>query len=266
MPPTSPIRGPDKVGFPIAPRTGTESVRPHRENAPGPASPQARKNTPGSPSPAKRDATGTADTAESDPSPGRGLDPLARWIAVVGGAGYAPVAPGTMGSLVAALAFAGAVDAAASSGPVVAAMGLGLAIVVTFALGTWASGRAERLFGRHDDGRIVVDEVVGQWLTLAPIVPFLGVLDSFSLGLAVVTGFVAFRVFDVWKPGAVRWAERRFEGGLGVMADDVVAGVYGALLVVLPLGLFLRDRAIHASAVGALGTIGTGFVVGEAPA
>lgn len=191
---------------------------------------------------------------------------------MVGGAGYAPVAPGTMGSLVAALAFAGAVEAAASSGPAVVAVGLGLAIVVTFALGTWASGRAERLLGRHDDGRIVVDEVVGQWLTLAPIVPFLGVLDSFALGLAVVTGFVAFRVFDVWKPGAVRWAERRFKGGLGVMADDVVAGVYGALLVVLPLGLFLHDRALDASASGAvgaasaLGTIGTGFVVGETPA
>ena len=195
------------------------------------------------------------------------MDGLAHWIAVVGGAGYAPVAPGTMGSLVATLAFAGAAEAASSSGPVAA--GLGLAIVVTFGLGAWASGRAERLFGRHDDGRIVVDEVVGQWLTLAPIVPFLGVLDSFSLGLVVVTGFVAFRVFDVWKPGAVRWAERRFEGGFGVMADDVVAGVYGALLVVLPLGLFLHDRALDASAsgaVGTLGTIGTGFVVGEAPA
>ena len=218
------------------------------------------------------------DAVDPDSSSRRALDGLARWIAVVGGAGYAPVAPGTMGSLVAALAFAGAAEAAASTGPVVVAAGLGLAIVVTFALGTWASGRAERVFGRHDDGRIVVDEVVGQWLTLAPIVPFLGVLDSFSLGLAVVTGFVAFRVFDVWKPGAVRWAERRFEGGLGVMADDVVAGVYGALLVVLPLGLFLHDRALDAGAsgasgavgtvgaVGALGTIGTGFVVGEAPA
>lgn len=189
---------------------------------------------------------------------------------MVGGAGYAPVAPGTVGSLVAALIFAGAVQGMASSKPItplVLAVLLGLAIAVTFVLGTWASGRAERLFGRHDDGRIVVDEVVGQWIALAPLVPFLPQLDSFSLGVAVVTGFVAFRVFDIWKPGAVRWAEQRFEGGLGVMADDVVAGVYGALFGVLPAILLLRDRALGLlGAKGATGTMEMGLVVGEVAA
>ena len=63
--------------------------------------------------------------------------------------------------------------------------------------------------------------------------PGLGRDDFLELILAVVTGFVLFRLFDVWKPGAVRWAERRFKGGLGVMADDVVAGIYGAVCLVV---------------------------------
>ena len=59
--------------------------------------------------------------------------------------------------------------------------------------------------------------------------------------IEVVTAFVLFRLFDVWKPGAIRWAERRFGGGLGVMADDVVAGIYGALsLFILHVLLFER--------------------------
>ena len=62
--------------------------------------------------------------------------------------------------------------------------------------------------------------------------------SSFPFFFWVVTGFVLFRLFDITKLGAVRWAERRFEGGLGVMMDDVVAGVYAAIvLVVLHLGL-----------------------------
>ncbi len=64
---------------------------------------------------------------------------------------------------------------------------------------------------------------------------------TFPFFFEVVTGFVLFRLFDVWKPGAVRWAERRFEGGLGVMADDLVAGLYAALcLAILHLLVFER--------------------------
>ena len=194
-----PIHGPNKLGFPIAPRTGTEPA------------------------------------LSAQP-----LDGVARWIAVVGGAGLVPVAPGTVGALVAVFAF---VAATMVMRPLAVGAVLAFALVATLGLGTWASERAERIFGRHDDGRIVVDEVVGQWITLAPIVPFLRSLDSFSFGVAVVTAFVAFRLFDIWKPGAVRWAERRFDGGFGVMADDVVAGLYGALFGVLPAGFLLREFA-----------------------
>lgn len=137
------------------------------------------------------------------------------WLATVGGVGFIPVAPGTAGSVVACLIF-------------LATHGLGpVAHVVLIAgvtgLGIWASGASEVAFGRADDGRIVIDEVAGQWIALSP-----QFVLSASLPVVVVTAFVAFRVFDIWKPGPVRWAEQRFDGGLGVMADDVVAGVLAA--------------------------------------
>jgi phosphatidylglycerophosphatase A len=123
-----------------------------------------------------------------------------------------------------------------------------LSVVALCALGVWASDIAERRFGKSDDGRIVIDEVVGQLLALTPLVvlsridvlalrpqwtadPDPGAIIWFSL---VVTAFVAFRVFDIWKPGAVGWAEKRFKGGVGVMADDVVAGVLAAVVVTVP--------------------------------
>ena len=90
------------------------------------------------------------------------------------------------------------------------------------ALGVWAADLAERVYG-EDDGRIVIDEVLGQLLTLAPLLVW-GTISWRGL----VTAFVTFRVLDIWKPGPVGWAERHFEGGAGVVADDVVAGALGA--------------------------------------
>ncbi|MED5262473.1 MAG: phosphatidylglycerophosphatase A, partial [Myxococcota bacterium] len=157
------------------------------------------------------------------------------WIATVLGVGQLPVAPGTFGSLVGLALFLG-----------FSHLGVALyaiSVLALTALGVWASGIAEHHFGRKDDGRIVIDEVVGQLWLLAPLVvlaplDFLGLRSSDS-GIAgfsswcllLVTGFVLFRVLDIAKPGPVGWAERRFEGGMGVMADDVVAGAVGALLL-----------------------------------
>jgi len=107
-------------------------------------------------------------------------------------------------------------------------VGSGLFVVswlALLALGVWAADRAERIYG-EDDGRIVIDEVLGQLLTLAPLL-WWGPATFFGL----VTGFVTFRVLDIWKPGPVGWAERHFEGGLGVVADDVVAGAIGAVVM-----------------------------------
>ena len=138
-------------------------------------------------------------------------------LATAGGAGFAPVAPGTFGAAVGVALFV-ALPASA--------WGLGGVIAIVFALGCWASGEADRHWGTHDDGRIVIDEVAGQLVTLAPLLWVPSAAASLPWLLA---GFGLFRLFDIWKPGPVRWAERRFAGGVGVMADDMVAGALGAV-------------------------------------
>lgn len=117
-----------------------------------------------------------------------------------------------------------------------AALGLPLLAVTVagvIALGIWAAERAEQAYGRKDDGRIVIDEVAGQLLTLLPLVPA-GRAHAWPW---LVTGFVAFRVFDVWKPAPARWMERNLVGGLGVMMDDVMAGVLAAASLALAVGV-----------------------------
>jgi phosphatidylglycerophosphatase A len=107
--------------------------------------------------------------------------------------------------------------------------------VLLFVLGVWGASVAERELGRTDPGPVVMDEVVGMLITLA-------FLDVTLAG--AVTGFLVFRILDVVKP----WPARRFEqlhGGLGVMADDAMAAVYGnlvmrALLVLAPVGWLAR--------------------------
>jgi len=154
----------------------------------------------------------------------------------VAGVGLVPAAPGTAGA-----AFAAAIFVLLSLLPgTLGAAALALAGAGVFGAGIWAAQALEAATGREDDGRIVIDEVVGQWLTLAPLLALPGWHFGLDVaGLApVVTGFVAFRVLDIWKPGPVRWAERRFSGGLGVMLDDLVAGAIGALALGAGLWVF----------------------------
>ena len=182
-----------------------------------------------------------------------------RWIAVAGGLGYVPIAPGTAGSLGGVVLFLLALSAGTgisrASFLVLYALAVGLLLLV----GIRAAGRAEVDFGRRDDGRIVIDEVVGQLIALLPLVllvPWGRFVreDLFQFFPGVVTGFVLFRLVDVWKPGAVRWAERRFEGGLGVMADDVVAGVYAGLCLFV-LQWLVFERLFSSSAVSGVSSV-----------
>jgi phosphatidylglycerophosphatase A len=106
----------------------------------------------------------------------------------------------------------------------------GLTLLGLAFLGIWASDEAERAFATKDDGRIVIDEVVGQLLTLAPLV-FLTPASGPRAPLWLLAGFLLFRLFDIWKPPPVGWAERSFAGGAGVMLDDVFAGVLGCLVL-----------------------------------
>jgi phosphatidylglycerophosphatase A len=144
---------------------------------------------------------------------------LAVILASAGGAGFLPIAPGTWGSALAVAIFV-----------LFSPVGLwqfGLTLVALFFLGIWAADAAERVFEQKDDRRIVIDEVGGQLVALMPLL----VLGSSRSLSALVTGFVLFRCFDIWKPGPVRWAERRFTGGVGVMMDDLVAGLLAAVLL-----------------------------------
>jgi len=158
---------------------------------------------------------------------------MAEILATAGGVGYAPIAPGTFGSALGVALFA-----------VLSALHPMLFAITTatlLALGTWAADRAEHFFDKKDDGRIVIDEVVGQLIALAPLLFFANPAGATSLAL-LGAGFLLFRLFDIWKPGPVAWAEHRFEGGAGVMLDDVAAGALAAL-VMTPLAFFCSAQA-----------------------
>ncbi len=164
-----------------------------------------------------------SEAAPRPPVPKR----LALFLATGAGSGYSPVASGTAGSAVALPLFVGL----AALGP----LAFLIVVVLLLGAGIWAAGAAERIFEQKDDGRIVIDEIVGQLLTLGPLAVFPGLWPASprALLLWLVTGFVLFRVLDIWKPGPVRRMERELPGGAGVMMDDVLAGLIGAV----PLGL-----------------------------
>ncbi|HYM10345.1 MAG TPA: phosphatidylglycerophosphatase A [Bryobacterales bacterium] len=145
--------------------------------------------------------------------------PAAIWLATWGGCGYFPKGPGTAGSL------GGMVVAWLLVGPAGwPPLALAAAALALFGPAVWAAGRACQYWQSDDPQRVVVDEVLGQWVTLAAA-PGL----DWRYWLA---GFAAFRIFDIWKPFPARAAER-FPGGWGVVADDLVAGVYGAIVLLL---------------------------------
>jgi phosphatidylglycerophosphatase A len=138
------------------------------------------------------------------------------------GAGLAPKAPGTFGTLAAVplyLLFAKL--------PLPAYLAITL---LMFLIGVWLCGRCEQILGIQDHSGIVWDEFVGLFITLAgvPVSP-----------VTVIAGFSLFRLFDILKPWPIRWLDRRVHGGLGIMLDDAVAGLCAslALLALLNVGL-----------------------------
>lgn len=130
------------------------------------------------------------------------------------GAGLSPLAPGTAGTLAGMLV-------ALPLGALPTGYALA-AVAVTFIIGIRICARASRALGVHDHGGIVFDEFVGIWLVLA-LVPF-----SWPWWLAA---FIAFRVFDIAKPWPIARLDRHVGGGLGIMLDDLVAGLYAAAVL-----------------------------------
>jgi phosphatidylglycerophosphatase A len=136
---------------------------------------------------------------------------LATWF----GAGLLPKAPGTWGSLAAlpigyAITTWGSVEL------------LGILAILFFIIGIWASNVTSNEMGIADSSEIVIDEVVGQWIALLAIPPNI-ILYSLA--------FVLFRLFDIWKPWPVSWADKKIKGGLGIMLDDVFAAIFTAVIL-----------------------------------
>lgn len=130
------------------------------------------------------------------------------------GSGAAPWAPGTFGTLAAVPLW---YLMAQASLPVYL-----LLTLVAFVIGIWLCGRTSRDLGVHDHGGIVWDEFVGYWITMIAVpVDWIWAL----------LGFILFRLFDIWKPWPIRPVDRRVHGGLGIMLDDVLAGVFAALVL-----------------------------------
>jgi len=132
--------------------------------------------------------------------------------------GYLPKAPGTWGSLVGVLLVF-----------LLHALSLQIYLSVVaglFIVGSFVAGEAEKILDNRDPGVVVIDEIVGMLITMiaVPITP-----------LTMVLGFILFRVFDIAKPFPVNFFDQHFHGGLGIMLDDVVAGIYSLIIMQLIL-------------------------------
>ena len=141
-------------------------------------------------------------------------DPV-HFVAFGFGAGLAPYAPGTFGSLVGLVAAWWLLEL-----PLPWRIALVLAVI---GFGIWVCGESARRLDRHDDQRIVFDEIAGVLLTS------LAVVERSLFALALV--FVFFRLFDIWKPWPIRDVDHSLHGGLGIMLDDLIAALYAAACV-----------------------------------
>lgn len=160
------------------------------------------------------------------------------------GVGYIPGAPGTYGSAVAVAIYIGIGTFEMHAASQNAVNGQTPAIVIAFhfalnafllasfcLVGMWASGRTIPIFGKSDPSQAVVDEVMGQLITFT-FIPF-GLTWPF-----ILAGFLLFRLFDIWKPFPVRTLEM-LPGGLGICADDIVAGVYAGICLAVGYAIYL---------------------------
>ncbi|MEN8231372.1 MAG: phosphatidylglycerophosphatase A [Thermodesulfobacteriota bacterium] len=128
--------------------------------------------------------------------------------------GYLPKAPGTWGSLVGLLLFF-----------LLHTLSLEIYLAVVagiFVVGTFAAGEAEKIMDHKDPGLVVIDEIVGILITMIAIP---------ATPLAMALGFVLFRIFDIFKPFPISFVDQRFHGGLGIMLDDIVAGIYSLVIL-----------------------------------
>jgi len=154
---------------------------------------------------------------------------LQKLFLTFGGAGLSPKAPGTVGTL--------------------ASLPLGIAVLyylgtetlfmLTLAItiiGIFEINKYESSTGTHDQQHIVIDEAAGMWLSLM-IANSTAITMTYPYAqlLAIIFSFATFRLFDIWKPSTIGWIDKELKGGMGVMLDDVLAGIAGGLLSVVIL-------------------------------
>jgi phosphatidylglycerophosphatase A len=142
------------------------------------------------------------------------MDRFIVWLASAGYSGNLPFAPGTAGTIVGMLVY---IIFSYFPAPIYL-----LSLAAVFFLAWWAADRAGVILGRSDSPRIVIDEIVGYLITMAFLPRTL---------TTIIGGFLFFRVLDIIKPPPARFIDRQMQGGLGVVLDDVVAGIYANLLL-----------------------------------
>jgi phosphatidylglycerophosphatase A len=141
------------------------------------------------------------------------------WLATWFGAGLINPAPGTWGS-VAAIPFGLLIFQYSG------VEGLAIATILVTIIGYWAAKRFQEETGIHDCKAVVIDEVAGQWLALLPA------LHVFGLNLIwIVIAFALFRLFDITKPWPASYFDKKVDNAFGVMADDIVAGAFAAIVI-----------------------------------
>lgn len=143
------------------------------------------------------------------------------------GSGLSPKAPGTVGSFVALLLGVALLEIL----PMSTFFMLTLTITI---IGIFEINKYERLTNSHDDKSIVIDELSGMWIALMFALSTAQTLEyAYAKEIAIVGSFTAFRLFDIWKPSTIGLIDRKVKGGLGVMGDDILAGIAGGLLTIL---------------------------------
>ena len=144
------------------------------------------------------------------------------------GTGLMPKGPGTAGTVVGVPLFVAMMQL---SLPAFALLLLALSV-----FGCWLCGESARRLGVHDYGGIVFDEIIGYVVAAVPLLPVF-MLNRHGLVAGLVAAFVLFRIFDIWKPWPISWLDAQLHGGIGIMVDDLVAGLFagGVLAAALVL-------------------------------
>jgi len=157
---------------------------------------------------------------------------LNRLFITFGGTGLSPKAPGTVGSFAALVMGILLLEVV----PMQTLFMLTLAITI---IGIFEINKYEKATGTHDDKSIVIDEVSGMWIALMFALATAEKLTyTYAYEIAILGSFAAFRLFDIWKPSLIGVIDRKVKGGLGVMGDDILAGIVaGMLTVIFLLGL-----------------------------